>query len=275
MKPTIAPRKRLSQNFLTDGRTAQKIASFLNAAEQDVILEIGPGGGALTEHLLQTKARHIIAVDLDERAVEALQPLIARAGGRLEVRLANVLNLHIHDVFPATPAQQRLVIGNIPYAITSEILFWLFDQRQDLRRAVIMMQREVARRCVARPGSKEYGILSVATWYVSTAAIVATVQPGSFFPRPSVTSAVVRFDVRVQAPTQAPFRPFMEFVRAAFGQRRKVLSNSLEGWARQRGIELTNRTIADGRTIGALRAEQLTPEDLAELYLSLVPENAR
>ncbi len=270
MKPSLAPKKRLSQNFLTDSRTAQKIASFLEARPDDVVLEIGPGGGALTEHLVRTNVGRVVAVDLDERAVDVLQSLVKSAAGRLEVRRGNVLQLRVRDVFPSIPAHHRLVIGNIPYAITSEILFWLFDQRHDLRSAVIMMQREVAKRCVARPGSKDYGILSIATWYASSATIVATVQPGSFFPRPSVTSAVVLFQFRDQTPTSAPFAPFMEFVRAAFGQRRKVMTNSLAGWARQHGADLQSLVLPDGRRLSDLRAEQLFPDEIAQVYLGLV-----
>lgn len=269
MKPTLAPRKRLSQNFLTDGRTAHKIASYLESRATDVILEIGPGGGALTEHLVRTTAHRIVAVDLDARAIEVLQPLVAKAPERLAVRQADILHLQLNEVFPDTAPASRLVIGNIPYAITSEILFWLFSQRRELRRAVIMMQREVARRCVARPGSKDYGILSVATWYASTASIMTTVQPGSFFPRPSVTSAVVRFDLRDHPPTVAPFEAFMEFVRAAFSQRRKVMSNSLSNWAHAHNVNLHAVEVPGGRRLSDLRAEQLSPEELSEVFVEL------
>lgn len=268
MTAKLAPKRRYSQNFLTDGRTAAKIASFLEATPDDVVVEIGPGAGALTQHLVQLACQKVITVDLDPRTEEALAELRGRSGARLDVRIGDILEVSIPDVFVNVPREHRLVIGNIPYAITSDILFWLFEAREQISRAVIMMQKEVALRCTARPGTKDYGILSVATWYTSTASLVLTVQPGSFFPRPSVTSAVVRFRMRTQFPP-VPFAPFMTFVRAAFSQRRKVLSNALATWARNVGVDLKSIALPQELQIATQRAEALSPEQLVELYQRL------
>lgn len=268
MTNRIAPKKRFSQNFLTDNRTAAKIAAALDAAADDVVLEIGPGTGALTKHLLATSCRTIVAVDLDIRSVEALAALADQSGERLQVQHGDILAIQPATLFPDVMPDHRLVIGNIPYAITSDILFWVFEHRETIARAVIMMQKEVALRCVAVPGTKDYGVLSVAAWYVSRPRLLFSVQPGSFFPRPSVTSAVVRFDMRRQVPP-VPFGPFMSFVRAAFSQRRKVMANALAGWAHQHRIVLRDVTLPEHLSVTALRAEALSPEQLVELYLHL------
>jgi len=272
MKNAIAPKKRFSQNFLTDGRTAARIASHLEAGSKDAVLEIGPGTGALTEHLVAGPAGRIVAVELDPRSIDALQGMVKAANGRLSIIKGSILDVDPERVFPDSDPEHRLVIGNIPYAITSEILFWIFEHRHTIGRAVIMMQKEVARRCVAVPGSKEYGILSVASWYASSSRLVMTVQPGSFFPRPKVTSAVVRFDLRKHSPTEVAFGPFMEFVRAAFGQRRKVMSNALRSWAESSGYSITGTYC--GVDLSSTRAEQLNPEALADIFAELMRKQA-
>ena len=274
MKRRVAPKKSYSQNFLTDGRTAGRIASQLEAGPNDAVIEIGPGTGALTEHLLQGEAAKIVAVELDPRSVEALTDLVDSHHPRLAVLEGSILDIHPEGVIGDTDKEHRLVIGNIPYNITSEILFWIFQHRSSIKRAVIMMQREVARRCVAVPGSKDYGILSVATWYASSAQLAMIVQPGSFFPRPKVTSAVVRFDLRSEPPTSAPFEPFMAFTRAAFGQRRKVLTNALKTWAAAHQVDLTHPT-GEGIDLSKTRAEQLSPVQLANIFVELEAQRGK
>jgi 16S rRNA (adenine1518-N6/adenine1519-N6)-dimethyltransferase len=265
---SIAPRKKFSQNFLTDPRTARRIVELLDPSSGDAVIEIGPGTGALTTHLVDSPVQFIAAYDVDARVEAVLSPLIQRSASRLELRIADVLSVEPAKVLPFVNRDQRKVVGNIPYAITSAILFWLFDARFDIERAVIMMQKEVARRCIARPGSKEYGILSVASWYASTPTLAMTLPPGAFFPRPSVTSAVISFSMRRTPPTTAPFAPFMTFVRAAFGQRRKVMSNGLAQWAAQQRIEVKDRVVA-GVELSRARAEELDPEELASVFLEL------
>ncbi|RPI67620.1 MAG: ribosomal RNA small subunit methyltransferase A [Ignavibacteriae bacterium] len=264
----LAPKRRFSQNFLTDQRTAQKIADALQIRNGDHVLEIGPGTGALTKWLAVSNAASIVAVDLDERAIARVssEPWVDHK--RMVFKLQDVLQVRLSQVFPDVTPSQRCVIGNIPYAITSDILFWLFDQRADMRTSVIMMQREVARRCVAQPGTKEYGILSIASWYASTPKLLFQVQPGSFFPRPDVTSAVVRFEFRDHSPLDIEFEPFMAFVRAAFSQRRKVLSNALASWWSGTAAEL--RTTVAGVDLSTARAEQLTPQQLGAMCRELL-----
>lgn len=268
MKRGIAPKRRFSQNFLTDQRTAQKIVAALENKDGDHVLEIGPGTGALTKWLVGSTASSIIAADLDERAIQHLQAEPWVDATKVTFILRDVLSINTEELFSGISAKHRTVIGNIPYAITSEILFWLFEQRSHLRAAVIMMQREVARRCVAEPGTKDYGILTLATWYASEAKLLFNVQPGSFFPRPEVTSSVVRFEFRTTPPLDIEFQVFMGFVRAAFSQRRKVMSNSLSAWWSGPIDEL--RAEVSGFDLTKTRAEQLTPQQLGSICITLL-----
>lgn len=267
---TFAPSRRFSQNFLTDPRTAQKIVDALEVRDGDVVFEIGPGKGVLTERLLQTAARVVVAVDLDPRAIQYLHDQPWADTPRLRLVVGDAMQQDLSAIAPKNG--RLLVIGNIPYAITTPILFMLFEQRTIVHRAVVMMQREVAHRCVAMVGSKDYGILAVATWYASTAKTMFTVPPGAFFPKPAVTSAVVRFDMRSTDPLPTSFAVFMDFVRSAFSQRRKVLANALASWSQRiRGCDIRERGLVYGPfDLGRLRAEELSPEQLEDLRVQIV-----
>ncbi|MEY3387110.1 MAG: hypothetical protein RIR53_1921 [Bacteroidota bacterium] len=270
----FAPQRRFSQNFLTDVSTARAIVGALDIQSDDAIIEIGPGKGALTTHLAESAARRIIGVELDERAEQYLQQQPWVRSGRVHIIRADALTLKVRDLLPEVGRDHRCVIGNIPYAITSPLLFWLFEQRSDVSKAVIMMQREVARRCVANLGSKDYGILSVATWLNGGARIQFHVKPGSFFPRPDVTSTVLRFDLNERPSANLPVEGFMEFVRAAFSQRRKVMTNALAGWSGRQGIDLRNFSLAAGVELSRTRAEECSPEVLGRIFQEL-SENIR
>lgn len=264
----FAPKRQFSQNFLTDVGIARNIVAQLATDEGDHILEVGPGKGALTKLLLETSATRVHAVDLDPRAPEflALQPWSKTP--KFDCTVQDALGVRVEALFPEATREHRKIIGNIPYSITSELLFWAFSQHLVASRVVFMMQREVAKRCVAQPGTKDYGILSVATWLYSEAKIAFHVQPGSFFPRPEVTSSVIAYTLREHVPMNLNASAFMEFVRAAFSQRRKVLSNSLAQWSgnHAKNVRVTVGSIDLTRT----RAEELTAEALATLYLDIL-----
>ncbi len=268
----FAPRKRFSQNFLTDPGTADKIVGALEIMAGDVVIEIGPGKGMLTERLVASRAARIIAVDVDERAIDHCRTLPWAADPRVEFVHADFLSLDLAALFGPTPRSACKVIGNIPYAITSDILFRLFEVRKVVGRAVIMMQREVARRLVADLGTKEYGILTVATSLAGAARLLFHVKPGSFFPRPDVTSSVVRFDLDDSDRFGVAMEEFMPFVRALFSQRRKVLVNALEHFCQQHlGTSARSRAGSTGPIdIEKRRAEELRVEDMVVLYTELM-----
>lgn len=233
----ITPRKELGQNFLRDGNIARNIVRALDAQPQDTIIEVGPGEGALTQLLLETQITRCIAVEFDKRAVEMLGAKFSQemSSSRLHIVHSDILKTSIAGLLQDSGNQRTKLIGNIPYYITSDILFWLFDEwarmliagSQAPERAVIMMQKEVAERIVAKQRTKDYGILSVASLLVSEPKILFHVSPSCFFPPPKVTSSVVEFRMKSRMEDAVAFRETQPLVRAAFNQRRKMLSNAL------------------------------------------------
>ena len=221
----LRPRKSLGQNFLRDDRISRKIVLAIDLRPADVVLEIGPGEGALTRHLAASGAR-LVLVELDERAVGRMRELYGGSG--VQVLHQDVLTVDL-DALAASMGTERLrVVGNIPYYITSPILFHVLDNRHRVRDLTMMVQKEVARRLAAVPRTKEYGILSVFCQLFADVEILFDVQPGSFHPRPDVTSSVVRL-VMLDRPRYAlrDEQFFREMVRSVYGMRRKTLRNAL------------------------------------------------
>ncbi|MCU0330441.1 MAG: 16S rRNA (adenine(1518)-N(6)/adenine(1519)-N(6))-dimethyltransferase RsmA [Candidatus Kapabacteria bacterium] len=270
----FAPKRRFSQNFLTDPSTADKIVRELSVKPGDTLVEIGPGTGVLTKRLIATECARLIAIDLDPRSAEHIETQPWFDATRTVIVVGDALKQDLGQYVRGTPREQCAIIGNIPYAITTDLLFSIFARRREFSRAVIMMQREVAKRLVASPGSKEYGILSVATWFCSIASLRFHVSPGAFFPKPDVTSSVVSIELRADDPLPVSFEDYMGFVRAAFSQRRKVLLNALAGWYSAVGkgasIRDTGNAVSMGCDLGRTRAEELSPERLFAVYLALV-----
>lgn len=237
----IAPKKSLGQNFLRDPNTIRRIAGALHPVPGAGVVEIGPGTGAMTAELLARFPR-MVALEVDTRAIEHLGATLPG----LDVRHTDVLDADWFALAAELGAPLS-VIGNLPYYITSPILFALLDARAVVGEMVVMMQREVAERLVARPRTKAYGILSVAIQRYADATLLFRVPPTVFHPRPSVESAVVRLVVRADAPPADAFDAHLRAVlRMAFNQRRKMLRGALaaygpvpEPWATQRAEELT------------------------------------
>jgi len=221
----LRPRKSLGQNFLRDDRISRRIVLAIDPRPADVVLEIGPGEGALTKHLAASGAR-LVLVELDERAVGRMRELYGGSG--VQVLHQDILTVDL-DALAASMGTERLrVVGNIPYYITSPILFHVLDNRHRVRDLTMMVQKEVARRLAAVPRTKEYGILSVFCQLFADVEILFDVQPGSFHPRPDVTSSVVRL-VMLDRPRYAlrDEQFFREMVRSVYGKRRKTLRNAL------------------------------------------------
>ncbi|MBK9248006.1 MAG: ribosomal RNA small subunit methyltransferase A [Ignavibacteria bacterium] len=267
-KHAIKPVKSLGQNFLTDGTIARKIVELLEIEELDTIVEIGPGEGALTKLLLEYPAE-IQAIEFDRRAVEFLNstypkvqyPKFSLFSG--DVRKFPLLEFS-QEVIDRTKHRPK-VIGNIPYNITSDILFQLFECAEKLNRAVITMQREVAERIVAKPRTKDYGILTLASLFASKPKIALLIPPESFYPKPKVDSAAVVFDFTEPMISTEQFYKVMPLVRSGFGQRRKMLSNSIKSMISQKND--IQQDIIDGYF--SKRAEELTPNDFLKLNSAL------
>ncbi len=224
---TPAPRlkKSLGQHFLHDDRVARKIVAAADLHPGDPVLEIGPGGGALTRHLVDAAGR-VTVVELDGRVLEGLR---AGFGDRVEIVHGDILKTDLTALADRLDVGRWRVIGNLPYYITTPILFHLLDHRDRIQDAVIMMQREVAARLVARPGTKDYGILTVECSLHADLDVLFAVQPGAFVPPPGVVSSMVR--VRMLTEPRFPVTDeayFRRLVRGTFGKRRKTLRNTLK-----------------------------------------------
>ncbi len=244
----LKAKKHLGQNFLVDQNVAARIVNSLQAPAESVVVEIGPGTGALTG-LLLNQYPNLVALEIDSRAVELLQDSFPS----LDVRQQDILRVAWSEVTGDRPGY---VIGNLPYYITSPILFSLIDAGENIDRIVVMVQLEVARRLVAVPRTKDYGILSVATQLAGRPEILFKVSKNVFRPVPAVESAVVRIDFRRSTERNDAF--VRQIVRTAFNQRRKMLRNSLKTLSSEYGVDLPDE-------MATRRPEELTPQQFVEL----------
>jgi 16S rRNA (adenine1518-N6/adenine1519-N6)-dimethyltransferase len=254
------PKKSLSQNFLQDDNVAHKIVRLFNPADGDCVVEIGPGKGALTGILLNTLS-HVTVIELDDELAPMLQE---QFGEKITVIHQSVLDVSLPDLQAQTGKQLRL-IGNIPYNITTPILFHVVDSLPAAKDFMVMMQTEVAQRIVAKPRTKEYGILSVLLQYYSTPKIQFAVSKNSFFPIPNVSSAILHLDFEKPFAHRAKNdQLFRKIVRGTFNTRRKTLRNGL------RGIHVP---IAEFEKLSVdleLRPEELTVADFVQLSDELI-----
>jgi 16S rRNA (adenine1518-N6/adenine1519-N6)-dimethyltransferase len=228
---------KLGQNFLADRGTAEKIVSALGDISATTVIEIGPGKGVLTA-ILAKQAGKLIAVELD-RVLAAQLRMKYAAWPNVEMIEGDILKIDLNTVLgprpgalaavASPPRQMAQVIGNIPYYITSDILLRLFSYHAHLQRMVIMVQKEVAERIAAKPGGKEYGLLSATAQLYTRVEKLFTVPPEAFAPPPKVHSAVLRLTVDPQwERLRVPEREFIEFLKLSFGQKRKTLVNNLK-----------------------------------------------
>ncbi len=213
-------KKSLGQHFLTDNNIIHKIIASINAKQQDRIIEIGPGTGALTKYLA-AKYVDVHVIELDSRAVEVLENDLTG----ITIHQKDVLKVDWNELVAAD--KPNFVLGNLPYYITSPILFSILDSRDKFEEAILMMQKEVAERLVAAPNNKQYGILSVQTQLMATPEILFDVSPNSFNPPPKVMSSVVRLTFDKIRGNYSD-KTLKKVVRTAFNQRRKKLSNALK-----------------------------------------------
>jgi 16S rRNA (adenine1518-N6/adenine1519-N6)-dimethyltransferase len=223
----LAAKKSLGQNFLLDLNLTARIARAGGSLDGVDVVEIGPGPGGLTRALLALGARRVIAIERDERAVGALQEVAAHYPERLTIVADDALRF---DPRPLLAGERARIVANLPYNIATPLLIgWLTAQPWPpwYDRMILMFQREVAERLVAAPGSKEYGRLSVLVAWRCEAKILFDVAPTAFVPPPKVTSSVVRLDPRPQ-PLACDAELLQRVTAAAFGQRRKMLRQSLK-----------------------------------------------
>src|SRR5271169_4312796 len=235
-RPTHKP--KLGQHFLASDSFALQIVDALGDVSRSTVLEIGPGRGVLTS-LLAKRARRLIAVELD-RVLAAQLRLRFGMFPNVEVIEADILSVDFDSLFGPKPGLRRpgiefrpepvKVIGNLPYYITSDILLRLFDYSKYFETIVILVQREVADRIAAAPGSRDYGLLSATTQLFARVEKLFTLPPGAFSPPPQVDSTVIRLTMAPRLEElQVEEGPFIAFLKRAFAQKRKTLLNNLRG----------------------------------------------
>jgi 16S rRNA (adenine1518-N6/adenine1519-N6)-dimethyltransferase len=252
------PRKRFGQHFLRDRSALDRIAGALQLTGAETVVEIGPGRGALTD-LLAPRAGRLLAVELDRDLAAMLRERYARASNVMIVE-ADVLEVDLG----ALAAGPYVLVGNVPYYITTPILFHALRPPRP-ERAVYLVQREVAERVVAPPGGKEYGALSVNVQGFARAEVLFRVPPGAFSPPPKVDSAVIRVTPRPD-PVVGPAdeERYRAFVQAAFGLRRKQMRRVLRTVVGA-SVEEADAILARAGVDPETRPETLTPEDFARL----------
>lgn len=251
--------KKLGQNFLIKRGIVDEIVKAADLQAGEPVLEIGPGIGTLTQGLAQSGA-HVTAIELDTRLLEVLDTTLAQYSN-VNIVHGDVLKLDVPSIMNHEPFK---VVANLPYYITTPIIMSLLESRLPIERLVVMVQKEVALRMVAKPGTKDYGALSVAVQYYTKPDIVLDVPPKSFLPAPAVTSSVIRCVLRDKPPVDViDEKLFFRVVKAGFAQRRKTFANTMKttGLSKDRIEELLAKANIDGQR----RGETFTLQEFADV----------
>jgi 16S rRNA (adenine1518-N6/adenine1519-N6)-dimethyltransferase len=258
--------KKFGQNFLIDTHVLDKIIAESGITKEDMVLEIGPGIGTMTQYLCE-HARAVVAVEIDTTLIPILGETLS-AYDNVTVINEDILKLDINKIVQEQNGGKPIkVVANLPYYITTPIIMGLFEQKVPLESITIMVQKEVADRMKAKPGTKDYGALSLAVQYYSLPEIVANVPPNCFMPRPNVGSAVIKLTRHEKPPVEVKDEALMfKLVRAAFNQRRKTLQNSVNNSPE---LHLNKEQVVEALDKMGLsqtiRGEALSLEQFAEL----------
>lgn len=258
--------KKFGQNFLIDTHVLEKIVEAAEVGPDDFVLEIGPGIGTMTQYLCEN-ARQVLAVEIDNNLIPILRETLS-AYDNVEVLHGDILKQDIRAIADKYNEGRPIkVVANLPYYITTPIIMGLFESRVPLANVTVMVQKEVADRMKADPGTKEYGALSLAVQYYAEPYLAANVPPNCFMPRPKVGSAVIRLSGREKPPVEVKDEKLMfRLIRASFNQRRKTLQNGLANSAE---LDFSKEMI--GKAIGAvgfsptIRGEKLSLKEFAAL----------
>lgn len=263
--------KRYGQNFLIDTHVLERIIREAGITKDDMVLEIGPGIGTLTQYLCES-ARKVIAVEIDKNLIPILENDTLAEYGNVTIINEDILKLDINKlVEEENDGRPVKIVANLPYYITTPIIMGLFESHVPLESITIMVQKEVADRMQTGPGSKDYGALSLAVQYYAEPEIVANVPPNCFMPRPKVGSAVIRLTRHAETPVQVDDEKLLfQIIRASFNQRRKTLANGLKNYE---GLSFEKETIeaaiAECGFSPSVRGEALSLEEFAKLANAL------
>lgn len=258
--------KKFGQNFLIDGHVLDKIIAGAGVTKDDMVLEIGPGIGTMTQYLAEAAGK-VVAVEIDRNLLPILQETLADYDN-VKVIHADVLSLDLEKLVQEENGGRPIkIVANLPYYITTPIIMALFEKHVPLANVTVMVQKEVAARMKSGPGSKDYGALSLAVQYYAEPYIVANVPCNCFMPRPNVDSAVIRLTRYEEPPVQVNDEKMLfKIIRASFNQRRKTLQNGLNNSSE---LNFTKdqiaAAIAEAGFSPSVRGEALTLEQFAKL----------
>ena len=262
--------KKFGQNFLIDPHVLDKIIAAAEITKDDFVLEIGPGIGTLTQYLAEA-AREVVAVEIDSTLIPILEDTLS-AYDNVSVINEDVLKVDLRKLAEERNGGKPIkVVANLPYYITTPIIMSLFESHVPLKSLTVMVQKEVALRMQAGPGTKDYGALSLAVQYYASPYLAANVPPNCFMPRPNVGSAVIRLTRCEETPVQVKDEKLLfRLIRASFNQRRKTLQNGL---VNSQELDFTKEQVAAAiTTLGvspSVRGEALTLEQFAALANAL------
>ncbi|MBP3568653.1 MAG: 16S rRNA (adenine(1518)-N(6)/adenine(1519)-N(6))-dimethyltransferase RsmA [Lachnospiraceae bacterium] len=259
--------KRFGQNFLIDTHVLEKIIKSAEITKDDLVLEIGPGIGTMTQYLCEN-AREVIAVEIDKNLIPILENDTLAEYDNVTIINEDILKLDLNELVKERNGGKRIkVVANLPYYITTPIIMGLFESHVPLQNITVMVQKEVADRMQAGPGSKDYGALSLAVQYYAKPYIAANVPQNCFMPRPNVGSAVIRLTLHEKPTVQVADEKFMfALIRASFNQRRKTLVNGLTNAAELKlSKEEVQAALEQMGLSATVRGEALTLEQFATL----------
>lgn len=270
-KYNFAFQKRFGQNFLIDGHVIEKIIKAADIGKEDVVLEIGPGIGTMTQYLAEAAGK-VYAVEIDKNLLPILADTLSEYDN-VEVINEDILKLDIEELVKEEKGNLK-VVANLPYYITTPIIMGLLEKHIPAKSITVMVQKEVAERMQAGPGSKDYGALSLAVQYYAEPYIAANVPPNCFMPRPNVGSAVIRLTNWDNPPVSVKDEKLMfKLIRASFNQRRKTLQNGINN---SPDLSITKEQVVRAlKELGLnekIRGEALSLEQFAKLSDLLIKE---
>jgi 16S rRNA (adenine1518-N6/adenine1519-N6)-dimethyltransferase len=266
-------KKSLGQNFLIDPNILKRIIDHAQITKETGTIEIGPGIGALTEHLARA-SKKVVAFEIDQRLLPILNETLSPYDN-IEIIHQDILKANVKKVMEEKFADIRdvMVVANLPYYVTTPIIMKLLEEKLPIRGIVVMLQKEVAERITAKPGTKDYGSLSIAVQYYTTAEVVMTVPKTVFIPQPNVDSAIIRLTLRQEPAVRMIDEDcFFKVIKASFAQRRKTilnnLTNQLPNGKDQK--EAILKALGEANIDPSRRGETLTMEEFARLSDALL-----
>ncbi len=262
-KYKIKADKSLGQNFLIDSEVLEKIVNSSEINEKDLVIEIGPGLGTLTNELLE-KAGKVIAVELDKRMIKILKDRFIQYSN-FELINDDILKVNLKDIIRNNQYESVKIVANLPYYITTPIIMKLLEEKLPIKSITVMVQKEVADRIISIPGDKECGAITYSVFYYSTGNKIIDVPKDSFIPAPEVNSCVIKLNIRREPPVKVnDEQKFFKLIKVAFMQRRKVFANAVanSGFASKENIL---HILQELKIDEKIRGEKITIEQFAKI----------